>query len=484
MYKNIKSLLEIGFDGGASLQAYADFFNEASIYGIDIEDNLLDYVKRNPKIKTYIADAKLPSTISHFGNSFDMIIEDASHFLDDQIQHFKDYADFVNPGGIYVIEDVNENNKDALEKALKESAKEKGFTLYIYDLRSIKNRFDDILFVFQKQGNHTILCNRFLDKLSGASESVLKSCQAAIEHVFTATPFKISFPQDIFFHYFFSPSTSDAKIFFTHLYDLEEWRLFCELFLYPALLQAPYRSFWDFPLQDYLCVDKPLIPKEFTRVSLDVGMAFNGPNTSEWVKNPSMFVLGFEPNPTNLRCLHQPFDQVQPPANYPYDKPQFWLDSKYIGKQVQIYPLALSDQPGTCDFYCTTNDPGTSSMYKPVRFGVEAKVTVNKTTLDSVLVHFPWDRIPYIDHLKIDAQGHDFEILLGSLSYIDRIAYVNVEMNVVGQYEEVPNKFPLIHAFMEAQGFQAYNSEGGNCSYVNTKILDYVKTFRPQFIDL
>lgn len=330
----------------------------------------------------------------------------------------------------------------------------------------------------------SLLVERFLSKVNSASSEQICQLSETCKEVLSKTMFQDLSPKEHFVRFLRLPASAEKTEFFSELYKNTEWFLFCELFVYPSLLNAPYLSFYEFPLNDYLSTEKPNIPSSSSRVSLDVGMAFNAPNTSEWVKNPSMFVLGFEPNPTNLRYLHMPHDKITPPPNYPYDMPKYWLDSKYIGTQVQIFPFALSYSMGETDFYCTTNDPGTSSIYKPLRFGLESKVTVKKRTLSSILAWFPWDRIPYIDHLKIDAQGHDFEILLGSLSYLDRIVYINVEMYALNQYEGVDNKFPFIHSLLESQGFAAYNQEGGNCSYVNTKLLDYAKTFRPQFIDL
>jgi len=483
-YKHADSILEIGFDGGASLLAYADYFQNATIYGIDIENNLLDTVKTHPRIKTYIGDATFDTTIHHFSNTYDIIIEDASHMLHHQVQHFHDYHTFVKPGGIYIIEDVAEANKDALAEHLESFAKELGFTMYTFDLRSIKNRFDDILFVFQKKTNSSILASRFLTQLRTCDTSLLKSFEMEIQTIVAQTKWIFPLDYSLFLQWFYNSKDVYATLFFNMLYEHQEWKHFCELFLYPRLLNISFFQTQDFPLDTYKQIEAVLIPPQFKRVSLDVGMAFNGPNTSEWVKNPEMFVLGFEPNPTNLRYLHLPLDQRKAPPNYPYDFPQYWLDSQYIGKQVQIFPFALSNETGKTEFYCTANDPGTSSMYKPTRFDLEAKVTVPKHTLSSILVNFPWHRIPYIDHLKIDAQGHDFEILLGSLTYLDRIAYINVEMSVEGQYEEVHNKFPLINVLLQSQGFRAYNMEGGNCSYFNTKLVDYCNTFKPQFIDL
>lgn len=148
--KDAKRVLEIGFDGGASLQAYSEYFKDATIYGIDIEDRRLEIVKQNPRIQTYIGDATLESTIKHFSGTFDLIIEDASHSLEHQVRHFQDFSPYTKPGGFYIIEDIAETNKDSLANLLFPYAQERNFDWQIFDLRREKGRFDDILFVFHK----------------------------------------------------------------------------------------------------------------------------------------------------------------------------------------------------------------------------------------------------------------------------------------------------------------------------------------------
>lgn len=146
-YKDSASkILEIGFDCGASLQAYSDYFTNATIYGIDIKDARNESVKQNKKVLTHIGDATLPDTINHFPYEFDVIIEDGSHLPEHQIQHFKDYNKFVKPGGIYIIEDIHQ---DHFEK-VKREVKQDGFSMEVYDLRPIKGRFDDILILLKK----------------------------------------------------------------------------------------------------------------------------------------------------------------------------------------------------------------------------------------------------------------------------------------------------------------------------------------------
>jgi hypothetical protein len=143
-------LLEIGFDSGASLQVYSEYFTNATIYGIDICDNCQPQYKQNPRIRMHFGDANASESVQGFEGPFDIIVEDASHTLPDQIQHFKDYSSKVKKGGLYIIEDVHENNLANLNSALNMYAVQNGFSAEIMDLRHVKGRFDDILFVFRR----------------------------------------------------------------------------------------------------------------------------------------------------------------------------------------------------------------------------------------------------------------------------------------------------------------------------------------------
>jgi selenocysteine-specific translation elongation factor len=143
--------LEIGFSGGFGLQSYSEYFKNATIYGIDIKDDRDSNIKHNSNIKVYIGDAKSEETINHFQHEFDIILEDASHLPEDQIQHFRDYSKFVKSGGVYIIEDVHQDNIDVVFNETNFIAIENNFKSRVVDLRHIKNRFDDIIIIFEKQ---------------------------------------------------------------------------------------------------------------------------------------------------------------------------------------------------------------------------------------------------------------------------------------------------------------------------------------------
>jgi hypothetical protein len=57
------------------------------------------------------------------------------------------YGPKLNTGGIFILEDIQ---KEEWKDVIKEEASKVGLSFEFVDLRHIKNRFDDMLFVLRK----------------------------------------------------------------------------------------------------------------------------------------------------------------------------------------------------------------------------------------------------------------------------------------------------------------------------------------------
>jgi len=141
-YKDKKiNLLEIGVNRGYSLYTWKNYFiNADNLVGIEYQPHIV-YKKDGVKlIYSDINDAK--NVNSQLGDmKFDIIIDDGSHRIEDQFFAFELLKDRLNTGGIYVIEDIQNLESDILK-----------FQKYypkVYDLRQNKNRWDDVLFVWE-----------------------------------------------------------------------------------------------------------------------------------------------------------------------------------------------------------------------------------------------------------------------------------------------------------------------------------------------
>ena len=121
--KDIKNFLEIGLGTNnanvpsnmgkngvplASLKAWRDFFENAKIYGADIDKDILEDDER---IKTFYVDQTDPEKIkAMFQNigveKFDIILEDGLHEYNANICFFENSIEYLSDSGFYIIEDV------------------------------------------------------------------------------------------------------------------------------------------------------------------------------------------------------------------------------------------------------------------------------------------------------------------------------------------------------------------------------------------
>jgi FkbM family methyltransferase len=226
---------------------------------------------------------------------------------------------------------------------------------------------------------------------------------------------------------------------------------------------------------------KYTIPDHCKRVKLDVGLSYHAPSTDLWIeKDPNLFVLGFEPNIYNLKRIYSDFHLRSHPPDFRK------LPHHLINKEAVIIPYALGNENKFVRFYCTKEDPGCSSLYEPHTLQVLDILEVPCYRLDTFLENFDWNRFPYIDALKIDAQGHDFEILQGCGTILEKICYVFIEITSENLYKDCDDKWPQIKSLLFSKGFSLVEiaPRGYNALFKNEKIAkDYMDTVEPLFID-
>ena len=127
------NILEIGTQKGGSLCAWQDYFPNATITGLDIVDVVKPEYKREG-INYITCDVKDYAT----GQSFDIIIDDGSHFLEDVLIAVKKFK--LNKGGVMVVEDVQ-----APDTWVAEISKIR--PVEVVDLRGVNGNYDDFLIV-------------------------------------------------------------------------------------------------------------------------------------------------------------------------------------------------------------------------------------------------------------------------------------------------------------------------------------------------
>lgn len=114
MRKESIRFFEIGILNGVSHLLWRTYFRNAEIFGIDLHD--YSKVSRGTGIMTFVADQSNRSDLQRFidtsGGNFDVILDDGGHAMDHQQVSLGYLFPEVNPGGIYIIEDIHTSLPD------------------------------------------------------------------------------------------------------------------------------------------------------------------------------------------------------------------------------------------------------------------------------------------------------------------------------------------------------------------------------------
>ena len=202
-------------------------------------------------------------------------------------------------------------------------------------------------------------------------------------------------------------------------------------------------------------VDFNKIPLNKKRIKIDIGLSYNAPHTQIWFeydnKNDDLYIFGFEPNPYNVKSILN--------KNI-VKRHQFALENKYIDiNYFCLIDVALSNvkEMKEVDFYCTNNDSGTSSLYCPnsnLKDEIKEIVKVPVYSLKHFFDIFDWNRFPYIEYIKIDAQGSDLDILIGAEDYLkNKVIYITAEPECLEYDNSQHNTFDNIKKYLESQDF-------------------------------
>jgi hypothetical protein len=112
--ETIQQVLEIGLNNPgrsdcASLRMWLDYFPNAHIYGMDNQPQTFTHERITIFNGDQRDDAFLTAFAHQFLQFFDLIIDDASHRSKDQAKTLIKLFQAVKPGGVYIIEDMHEN---------------------------------------------------------------------------------------------------------------------------------------------------------------------------------------------------------------------------------------------------------------------------------------------------------------------------------------------------------------------------------------
>ena len=169
--KNI-DVLEIGSAKGDGIASFYFYFRFANLVAVD--NNPFRFRYKSKRIRNIYADISskkiLKNLSSHLNKKFDLIIEDCSHKLIDQIICFSENFKNLKKGGTYIVEDLNfpeihqmynpTNEKTNLKKLLEKiSLKEEISTkfLNIDEIKYIYDNVESVKFLKSKNKNNYLI---------------------------------------------------------------------------------------------------------------------------------------------------------------------------------------------------------------------------------------------------------------------------------------------------------------------------------------
>jgi hypothetical protein len=123
------TILEIGFSRGRGARTLAEYFHRSQIHCADFEKHICqpyydafpDALKARVKLHQCDQSKKddLTALIDSLGRTmFQIILDDGSHFADDQIMTFNTMWPRLSSGGYYVIEDMHCSYKEGKHKTI------------------------------------------------------------------------------------------------------------------------------------------------------------------------------------------------------------------------------------------------------------------------------------------------------------------------------------------------------------------------------
>lgn len=220
------------------------------------------------------------------------------------------------------------------------------------------------------------------------------------------------------------------------------------------------------------------ISEDIKHIKLDIGLSYSAPMTQVWLSNETeLVVFAFEPNPESVASILSPTNKKRDQSHGDV------LDHKYIDcKRAFIISTAVGkDETDSINFHITEGDVGCSSLYKPKTecHAIEKTIKVPVIKLSSFFKVFPFHQFPIIEYIKIDAQGSDFDILLGAEEYLkNHVLYITVETDG-NQYEGADLDNPqVVYNYMLSQGFERVNHPNtSDATYLNSKFKEHSGIF-------
>lgn len=246
-------------------------------------------------------------------------------------------------------------------------------------------------------------------------------------------------------------------------------------------------------LETLISEDNFLLPDFIKHIKIDVGLAGNAQNSAKWLSETNdRYIFAFEPLPHHWNMLTN-FENSGTNLEYPMNYKIIQLFDKSVKYQKNIVCSIENRFTGIqcaidiCDgikrslFYEMDRNygaSGASSLLPPSQHHphyVNDVIIVKTISLETFLSKINWNKFPFIEHLKTDCEGKDFDVVKSCGIYLDKIVFITSEMtgnlhHTIGSYN--PQEFIN---FMEERGFSIMDISNGNINFVNNNLKHFIE---------
>ena len=225
-------------------------------------------------------------------------------------------------------------------------------------------------------------------------------------------------------------------------------------------------------------------PDRYTKICIDVGLSETAPNSAVWMLNdPNRCVVGIEPLDYNWERLEGKHDRgkdytvgwpavrTNPCGVHVENRKIIDIPNRFYGLQCAIDNIT---HPEEKTFYHMVNEGGSSLLKPSDKNNDEIKKIemIQCVSLKDILNHIDWVKFKVIEHLKVDCEGHDLEVIKSAQGYLDKIIFITFEMSKYnrghwdGHYD-----FKEAECYMEEKDFVPVAYDGGNVIYLNKRFI-------------
>tara|TARA_R100001163_G_C5053286_1_gene189874 strand:- start:1044 stop:1796 length:753 start_codon:yes stop_codon:yes gene_type:complete len=230
------------------------------------------------------------------------------------------------------------------------------------------------------------------------------------------------------------------------------------------------------------------IPEELKQIRIDVGLAGEAPNAALWLSETTdRFVIGIEPLPYHWKMINN-FETSNSKRPYPDNFKILQLEENVVKLNRQVicdvgnrfFPIeAAIDDVSKVEkkkFYMmdrTGGASGSSSLLEPSPHHphfIEEEIEVAVHSLEHVLDSIDWDRFEYIEHIKTDCEGKDWDVVKSIGKYLDRVVFITSEMtNNLHHWHGSGDPRQFVE-FMQKSGFGVLGVGNGEIVFFNLSL--------------